>query len=204
MLAQGVNCSKERLNLAIESSKNSLNKWRSLLPIERGRLIYRIARNVQKNLQMLVTCEAINSGRSSREVKDLDVASVIKSLYYYAGSVGLEDSQLEFESLGLVTICNYYDNSLLSLVSKLAPALVAGNVVIVLPHHLNPLSTFMFADICQESGIPPGVINIVLSGKIFHLTILDKIKFSTDKHFHNTAILHSYTFGLNCVWCNFF
>jgi aldehyde dehydrogenase (NAD+) len=121
---------------------------------------------VQKNLQMLVSCESINSGRTSRETKDIDVTSVIKTLYYYAGSSGISDLKLDYEPVGLVAVCGFYDSSLLSLVSKVAPALASGNVCLIVPHRLTPLSAYMFLDLCVESGLPAGVINLVLSGEI--------------------------------------
>ena len=108
-------------------------------------------------------CESVNSGRSSREVKDLDIANVIKSLYYYAGAVSFKSSLAAYEPLGVVALIGYYDSSLLSLVTKLAPALVAGNTCLIVPHKLNALSTCLFLEMCVQSGVPSGVINLVAS-----------------------------------------
>ena len=121
-----------------------------------------MARNVQKHLTILTSCESVSSGRSSREVKDLDITNVIKALYYYSGSVSFDNAN--YEPVGTIAICGYYDSSLLSLVSKLAPALASGNTCLVLPHKLNPLSAYMFVDICVQSGLPAGVANLIQSG----------------------------------------
>jgi aldehyde dehydrogenase (NAD+) len=116
---------------------------------------------------MVVLVEALNSGRTTREVKDLDVAQIVKSLYYYGGSCGFSDNEhIKLnEALGVVAIANYWDSALLSLVSKLGAALAAGNTCVIVPHKLAPLSAFLLADICKQSGLPNGVINIVMSGK---------------------------------------
>ena len=75
----------------------------------------------------MTACESVNSGRTSREVKDLDVAAVIRTLYYYAGTVGSAADFESNESLGVVAIIGYFDSPLLSIVSKWAAALAAGN-----------------------------------------------------------------------------
>jgi acyl-CoA reductase-like NAD-dependent aldehyde dehydrogenase len=71
----------------------------------------------------------------------------------------------EYVPLGVVAFNCFYDSSLLSLVSKLAPALATGNTCLVLANKLCPLSAFMFCDICTQSGLPAGVLNVIASGK---------------------------------------
>jgi acyl-CoA reductase-like NAD-dependent aldehyde dehydrogenase len=113
-------------------------------------------------LQIITQCESVSTGRSSREVKDLDVANIIKTLYYYAGSIDFETE--DYESVGVVAIATYFDSSLLSLVSKLAPALACGNSVLLVPHKLSPLGVYMLMDILSQSGVPNGVVNLVANG----------------------------------------
>jgi aldehyde dehydrogenase (NAD+) len=117
---------------------------------------------VQKHLQILTACESISSGRSSREVKDLDINNIIRNLYHYSGSVGMENVD-NYEPIGLVALVGYYDSSLLSLANKLAIALATGNTCLIIPHKDTPLSAFMFLDICIQSGVPAGVINLICS-----------------------------------------
>lgn len=124
-----------------------------------------MARNVQKNLQLLVAFESLNSGRTSRECKDLDVAAVIRTLYYYAGSVASQVNE-SYEPVGLVAIVGHFDSPLLSVVSKLAAALVTGNTCILIPNCLTPLSSYLLIDLCAQSGFPNGVVNLVTSSKI--------------------------------------
>jgi aldehyde dehydrogenase (NAD+) len=126
-----------------------------------------MARNVQKNVQILIACESVCSGRTSREIKDLDIASVIKTLYYYAGSVGNSLDFDTYESLGVVAICGYFDSPLLSIINKIAAALATGNTCVVVPHKLTPLSTYLFLEICAQSGLPKGVVNLIASGILY-------------------------------------
>lgn len=105
----------------------------------------------------------------------MDIANIVKTLYYYSGSISYDDSLKDYEPLGVVAIAGYYDSSLLSLVSKIAAALASGNTCLVIPHRLTPLSAYMFVDICVQSGVPPGVINLVASGNFY---ILNRVKAS--------------------------
>ena len=115
----------------------------------------------------MTACESLNSGRTSREVKDLDIANLIKIFYYYAGQVGLHNSESsDFESmvpLGVVAIAGYYDSPLLSIATKLAAALATGNTCLLVPHQLTPLSAYMLVNILYQSGLPSGVVNLCVS-----------------------------------------
>lgn len=114
-------------------------------------------------MQVLTLCESIVSGRTTREVKDLDIANIIKSLYYYAGTTSYKSQLKDYDPVGVVALLGYYDSSLLSLVPKLAAALASGNCVLIVPHKSTALSAYMFMDICVQSGVPAGVVNLVVS-----------------------------------------
>lgn len=161
-LANVVNCDEKLVNLAIDAGKNASANWKSLTTIERGRIIYNIARNIQKNPALLIACESVNGGRSSREVKDLDIANIIKTFYYYAGSVGSSNYD-DYSPLGTVAICGHHDSSLLSIAGKLASALATGNSTILIPSKLTPLSAFLLVEVCVQSGVPSGVVNLIAS-----------------------------------------
>jgi len=105
----------------------------------------------------------VNTGRTSREVKDLDVAAVIKTLYYYAGAVGSSADFDSHEPLGVVAIVGYFDSPLLSVVGKLAAALVAGNACLLVPNSLTPLSSYLLVELCIQSGVPFGVVNLIVT-----------------------------------------
>lgn len=107
-----------------------------------------------------MACESIQSGRSSRECKEQDVAQVIKTLYHFAGASTVDRSS--HSPVGLVGVAGHYDSALLSLVTKVAPALASGNVCLIAPHRYTSLSAYLFAEICEQSGVPPGVVSVVV------------------------------------------
>ena len=132
----------------------------------------------------MTACESLNTGRTSREVKDLDLASVIKTLYYYAGAVGSSADFDSYEPLGVVAIVGYFDSPLLSAVGKLAAALAAGNTCLLVPNSLTPLSSYLLVDLCVQSGVPSGVVNLIATSMrifIFHIInfIIDYVDFFT-------------------------
>ena len=174
VLAQLVDCDKKLVDQAIESCINSANTWSTIEQTQRDRIVYNMARNIQKHLNILVACESVCSGRTSREVKDLDISQVIKTFYYYAGSSSLLNLK-DFSPIGTVAIFGHFDSSLLSLVGKLVPALVSGNTCLIIPHKLNALSAYMLLDIAAESGLPSGVINLVTckTNQIYNLVSSD-------------------------------
>jgi aldehyde dehydrogenase (NAD+) len=165
-LANLIDCDESLVKSALASARNAFSAWQKQTYLQRGRLIYNIARNIQKNPSILIACESLNSGRTSREVKDLDVAAIVKTFYYYAGSVGsLHEIDLtKYSPLGVVAVCGHFDSPLLSICGKIAAALATGNTCVVIPHKLTPLSAYLLAEICLQSGIPQGVVNVISSG----------------------------------------
>jgi aldehyde dehydrogenase (NAD+) len=164
LLAKCVNADKSILNSAIDSALEAKSKWTSLSYTERGRIIYNMARNVQKHLQLLTACESLQTGRTSREIKDCDIAALIRTLYYYSGGVVNANELMEsYEPIGVVAIIGHFDSPLLSMIGKRAAALVTGNTCLLVPNSLSPLSCYMFIDLCVQSGLPNGCVNLVVS-----------------------------------------
>jgi len=93
----------------------------------------------------------------------LDINAIIKTFYYYAGAVASFSDRANYDSIGVVAICGYHDSPLLSIVNKLAAALATGNCCVLVPHKLTPLSTYLLAELCVQSGVPSGVVNVVAS-----------------------------------------
>ncbi len=164
-LANLIDCDETVVKSALASAQNAYSTWHKLTYLQRGRIIYNIARNIQKNTSLLIACESVTSGRTSREVKDLDVAAIIKTFYHYAGIVGKfqEIDPAKYSSLGVVAICGYFDSPLLSICDKLAASLATGNTCVLIPHKKTPLSAYLLAEICKQSGVPEGVVNVVSS-----------------------------------------
>lgn len=89
---------------------------------------------------------------------------MIKTLYHFAGACALDSSRSNEcnKPVGLVGVAGHYDSALASLVNKVAPALAAGNVCLIASHPATSLSAFLFAEICEQSGVPAGVVSVLV------------------------------------------
>ena len=88
---------------------------------------------------------------------------MIKTFYYFAGSVSNSTELESYDPIGVVAICGYYDSPLLSVATKLAAALATGNSCVLIPHYLTPFSAYLLAEICAQSGVPKGVVSVISS-----------------------------------------
>ena len=124
--------------------------------------LYALARHVQKRERFLSVLETIDNGKPIRESRDIDIPLVARHFYHHAGWASLIDS--EFPGTRPVGVCGQiipWNFPLLMLAWKIAPALAAGNTVVLKPAEFTPLTALAFAAICVETGLPPGVVNIV-------------------------------------------
>jgi aldehyde dehydrogenase (NAD+) len=158
-IAQG---SPADINAAVNAARAAFPKWRALTPHIRARYLYALARLVQKNSRLLSVLETMDNGKPIRESRDLDIPLVARHFYYHAGWAQLLDQQFaEFEPCGVVGQIIPWNFPLLMLAWKIAPALAAGNTVVLKPAEFTPLTALAFAGLCEEAGLPPGVVNIV-------------------------------------------
>ena len=129
----------------------------------RGRRhLYALARHVQKRERFLAVLETLDNGKPIRESRDIDMPLVARHFYHHAGWASLIES--EFPGTQPVGVCGQiipWNFPLLMLAWKIAPALAAGNTVVLKPAEFTPLTALAFAEICVEAGLPPGVVNIV-------------------------------------------
>jgi aldehyde dehydrogenase (NAD+) len=131
---------------------------------ERGKYLYRIARILQERARELAVLESLDNGKPIRESRDVDIPLVAAWFFYYAGwadkldHAGFGPSPRPLGVAGQVIPWNF---PLLMLSWKIAPALAAGNTVVLKPAETTPLTALLFAEICQQAGLPPGVVNIV-------------------------------------------
>jgi aldehyde dehydrogenase (NAD+) len=133
-----------------------------LAPHARARFLYALARGVQKHSRLLAVLESMDNGKSIRETRDIDVPLVARHFYHHAGWAQLLDSEFAgYEAIGVVGQIIPWNFPLLMLAWKIAPALAAGNTIILKPAEFTPLTALCFAEIAHEVGIPAGVINIV-------------------------------------------
>jgi aldehyde dehydrogenase (NAD+) len=154
---------------------------------KRARVLYAIARLMQKHARLLAVMETLDNGKPIREARDIDVPLAIRHFYHHAGFAQLMQDELpDRAALGVCGQIIPWNFPLLMLAWKIAPALAMGNTVVLKPAEYTPLTAMVFADICMQAGVPAGVINIVMgdgeTGAALVAADVDKIAFtgSTD------------------------
>jgi aldehyde dehydrogenase (NAD+) len=147
---------------AVRAARTAFPKWRGLTPHIRARYLYNLARLVQKHSRLLAVLETMDNGKPIRESRDIDIPLVARHFYYHAGWAQLLDQEFpDHEPCGVVGQIIPWNFPLLMLAWKIAPALATGNTVVLKPAEFTPLTALAFAGLCQEAGIPAGVVNIV-------------------------------------------
>ncbi|HEX4681295.1 MAG TPA: aldehyde dehydrogenase family protein [Gemmatimonadaceae bacterium] len=147
---------------AVSAAKTALPAWKAIGPHARARYLYALARGVQKHSRLLAVLESIDNGKSIRETRDIDIPLVARHFHHHAGWAQLLDTEFAgYEAVGVVGQIIPWNFPLLMLAWKIAPALAAGNTLILKPAEFTPLTALCFAEIAHEIGLPPGVVNIV-------------------------------------------
>ena len=150
------------IDAAVHAARAASPKWRALTPHARARYLYALARLVQKHSRLLAVLETMDNGKPIRESRDIDIPLVARHFYYHAGWAQLLQQEFpEYEPCGVVGQIIPWNFPLLMLAWKIAPALATGNTVVLKPAEFTPLSALAFAELCQEAGLPAGVVNIV-------------------------------------------
>jgi aldehyde dehydrogenase (NAD+) len=139
-------------------------RWGSLPGRERAKYLFRIARIMQERSRELAILETLDTGKPIRESRDVDVPLAAAHFWYYAGWADKLDYAFPgrvAHPLGVAAQVIPWNFPLLMLSWKIAPALAAGNTVVLKPASTTPLSALLFAEICRQADLPPGVVNIV-------------------------------------------
>ena len=158
-VAQG---SAADIQAAVQAARNAFSAWRELKPHLRARYLYAIARQIQKHSRRLAVLETLDNGKPIRESRDIDIPLVARHFYYHAGWAQLLEQEFAgYVPCGVVGQIIPWNFPLLMLAWKIAPALATGNTVVLKPAEFTPLTALAFAEICQEVGLPAGVVNIV-------------------------------------------
>tara|TARA_B100000945_G_scaffold147756_1_gene118348 strand:- start:720 stop:3098 length:2379 start_codon:yes stop_codon:yes gene_type:complete len=161
-LAMITEAGETEVNLAVNSAKLAFPKWNALSGHERARFLYAIARQIQKHSRLFAVLESMDNGKTIRETRDIDVPLVIRHFYHHAGwAQTLENEFPEHTAIGPVGQIIPWNFPLMLLSWKIAPALAAGNTVVLKPAEFTPLTALLFAEICSNTGIPPGVLNVL-------------------------------------------
>lgn len=150
------------VDAAVAAARAAQPGWAGLSGHERARHLYALARHVQQHARSLAVLETLDTGKPIRESRDVDVPLVARHLYHHAGWAELAEG--EFPGRVPWGVCGQvipWNFPLLMLAWKVAPALAAGNAVVLKPAEYTPLTALAFAEICAEVGLPPGVVNVV-------------------------------------------
>lgn len=152
----------EDVGAAIRAARAAQPKWAALSGHERAKHLYALARHVQQHARFLAVLETVNNGKPIRESRDVDLPLVIRHFYHHAGWAEILAD--EFPGTRPHGVCGQvipWNFPLLMLAWKVAPALAAGNTVVLKPAEYTPLSALAFAEIAAEAGLPKGVLNIL-------------------------------------------
>ena len=153
------------VDAAVAAARKAFPKWARLKPAERAKYLYRIARRIQERARELSILETMDGGKPIRESRDVDLPLVAQHFFHHAGWC----DKLRYAFPGAtdprpIGVCGQvipWNFPLLMLAWKIAPALACGNTVVLKPAETTPLTALRFAEICDECGLPPGVVNIV-------------------------------------------
>jgi aldehyde dehydrogenase (NAD+) len=155
----------EDVELAVHAARDAFeNGWSGLAPGERAKYLFRIARILQERSREFAVLESLDGGKPIRESRDVDLPLAAAHFFYYAGWA----DKLEYafpnrrpRPVGVAGQVIPWNFPLLMLSWKIAPALAAGNTVVLKPAETTPLSALLFCDVVRQAGLPPGVVNIV-------------------------------------------
>ncbi|KAL5479194.1 hypothetical protein EMCRGX_G022685 [Ephydatia muelleri] len=183
-LASTVQGNSEDVDVAVKAARKAFDTWSKLPGHVRARHLYSIARHVQKHARLLAVLESMDNGKPIRESRDCDIPLVARHLYHHAGWAQLMDTEMkEWAPIGVVAAIVPWNFPLMLLAWKVCPALAMGNTVVLKPATYTRLSALLFAEICAEAGLPPGVFNVVTGDGQFGSTLanhpdVDKVGFT--------------------------
>ncbi|WP_157248927.1 aldehyde dehydrogenase family protein [Nonomuraea typhae] len=161
-LAEIATATSDDVDRAVQAARKAFGVWSALPGAERAKYLFRIARLIQERARELAVLESLDNGKPIRESRDVDVPLVAAHFFYYAGWADkLEYAGFGTKPLGVAGQVIPWNFPLLMLAWKIAPALACGNTVVLKPAETTPLTALLFAEICQQADLPPGVVNIV-------------------------------------------
>ncbi|TAK37208.1 MAG: aldehyde dehydrogenase family protein, partial [Saprospiraceae bacterium] len=162
MLAEIAQAGKKDVDKAVTAAQKALPQWVTLGGHGRARYLYAIARQIQKHSRLFAVLEALDNGKPIRETRDIDIPLVARHFYHHAGWAQLMESELDgYKEIGVVGQIIPWNFPLLMLAWKIAPALAMGNTVVLKPAEFTSITALLFAEICHQIGLPPGVVNVV-------------------------------------------
>ena len=182
-LASLTTATQADVDSAVAAARRAQPKWARIGGHARARVLYAIARLLQKHSRLFAVLETLDNGKPIREARDIDIPLAQRHFYYHAGMAQLMEAELpDRQALGVCGQIIPWNFPLLMLAWKIAPALAMGNTVVLKPAEYTSLTALLFADICQQAGVPKGVVNIVTgdgaAGEMIVHANVDKIAFT--------------------------
>jgi aldehyde dehydrogenase (NAD+) len=151
------------VNRAVAAAADALEGWVAMGGHGRARYLYAMARHIQKSSRMFSVLESMDNGKPIRESRDIDIPLAARHFYYHAGWAQVMQEQMAgYRPIGVVGQIIPWNFPILMLAWKVAPALAMGNTVVLKPAEFTSSTAVLFAEMCSEVGLPPGVFNLVL------------------------------------------
>ena len=172
------------VDAAVDAARRAQPNWAQSGGHARAKVLYGLARLLQKHARLFAVLETLDNGKPIRESRDIDIPLSQRHFYYHAGMAQLMPSELpDRVALGVCGQIIPWNFPLLMLAWKIAPALAMGNTVVLKPAEYTSLTALLFAEICGQAGVPKGVVNIVTGGgavgeMIVAHPAIDKIAFT--------------------------
>jgi aldehyde dehydrogenase (NAD+) len=185
-LAEVAQAGAEDVDAAVSAARDGFGTWSGLLPAERAKYLFRIARILQERSRELAVAESLDGGKPIKESRDVDLPLAAAHFFYHAGWA----DKLEYafanrrpQPLGVAAQIIPWNFPLLMLAWKVAPALACGNSVVLKPAETTPLTALIFADVCLQAELPAGAVNIITGGgstgaELVRHTGIDKVAFT--------------------------
>ena len=183
-LAQVTQASQADVDRAVEAARRAQPGWVALGGHGRAKVLYSLARLLQKHARLFAVLETLDNGKTIRETRDADLPLAARHFYHHAGWAQLQSEEFaDYRAVGVVGQIVPWNFPLLMLAWKVAPALAAGNTIVFKPAEYTSLSALLFAEICQQAGVPAGVVNIVTGdGRVGEAIVnhpgIDKLAFT--------------------------
>ncbi|WP_423221817.1 aldehyde dehydrogenase family protein [Janthinobacterium rivuli] len=180
-LTQATDADVER---AVEAARRALPVWQGMGGHGRAKVMYALARLLQKHSRLFAVLETLDNGKTIRETRDIDLPLAARHFYHHAGWAQLQSEEFaDYRAVGVVGQIVPWNFPLLMLSWKIAPALAAGNTVVFKPAEFTSLTAMLFAELCVQAGVPAGVVNIVTGdGRVGSAIVnhpgVDKIAFT--------------------------
>ena len=164
MLAEIAEADSDDVNRAVQAAERAFAGWSRLSGAKRARYLFRISRIIQERARELAEVETMDGGKPIKEARDVDIPLVAAHFFYYAGWADKLNWAFPNRTPRPIGVCAQiipWNFPLLMLAWKIAPALACGNTVVLKPAETTSLTAMLFAQICEQAELPPGVVNIV-------------------------------------------